>query len=302
MESHDLRFFLSLAKASTLSEASRVLGVSPPAVSQRLALIEERIGMRLIERGRGLSVLTSEGELLARRAAILVQELDELNEELATQRSALSGPLNVIAPLGFGRAHVAPILGELTKLHPGIIPELRLSDDPVGSASKETWDIIIHIGTLKDSTLVQRKLAPNRRLLCAAPEYLRLNGAPKHPKDLKDHACGAIREDQQDATMWNLKGTNHIKHSVHILPKFASNDGDVVKSWAAQGLGIVARSEWDVFDELKSGNLIRVLEDYNLPDADIVALLNPKTLRSKRVAKAIEAFSDTLKNPAWQIT
>jgi DNA-binding transcriptional LysR family regulator len=300
LETPDLRFFSTLARSPTLAAAARALDVTPSAVSQRLTQIESRLGLRLVERGRGRLTLTAEGETLARRAGAILHDLDNLNEDMASRRGEVSGPLQIIAPFGFGRIHVAPMIAELACTFPGIAPDLILSDDPYSAAGTENWDLIIHIGKLADSTLVQRKLASNQRFLCASPEYLARHGRPLQIADLRDHACGVIREDQADVSLLGFTGPDGVQSSVRIHPAFASNDGEVVKSWAVQGLGIVFRSEWSVASELKDGILERVLLDFALPDADITALVSPRTLRTARVECALEKLVSYLSVPPWK--
>ena len=299
LETPDLRFFAVLAEAPTLSAAARTMDVSPSAVSQRLAQIETRLGLRLVERGRGRLVLTAEGEHLARRTVVVLDDLAALNEDMVAHRQDVIGPLRVIAPFGFGRVHVAPVIAHLVQSFPGISPELFLSDDPYGAAGSENWDLIVHVGQLADSSLVHRKLASNRRLLCAAPDYLARYDMPEHPNDLRNHFCGVIREDQADVTMWGFAGIDGEHHSIRIRPAFASNDGEVVKSWAVQGLGIIMRPEWTVTEELADGRLVHVLENCTLPDVDIIALLSPRTLRTARVKCALEGLMSYMSCQPW---
>lgn len=294
LETPDLRFFAALGASQTLAAAARALNVSPSAVSQRLTQIEQRLGLRLIERGRGPLVLTSEGETLLRRSVEILNDLAALNDDMRSHRQEVSGPLRIIAPFGFGRSYVAPAITHLLKGFPGIVPDLVLSEDPYGAARADNWDIIVHIGQLADSTLTQKKLAPNRRFLCASPDYLARAGTPEQLNDLHTHACGVIREDQADVTVWTAVDQHGQHHAIRIQPAFASNDGAVVKSWAREGLGIVQRSEWNVAADLAEGQLARVLPNLTLPDADIVALLNPGTLRTARVQHMLEALSKTL--------
>jgi DNA-binding transcriptional LysR family regulator len=299
LETPDLKFFATLASETSLAAAARALNVSPPAVSQRLAQLEQRLGLHLIERGRGRLVLTAEGEMLARRTGAILGDLAELNEDLAVRRQEVSGPLRVIASFGFGRIHVAPVIAQLKQDFPAILPDLILSDDPYSAAGTDNWDLIIHVGQLSDSSLVQKKLAPNRRFLCASPAYLKEHGHPLKPEDLRQHSCGVIRENQADVSMWSLTDSAGIRQSIRISPGFASNDGEVVKSWAVAGLGIVERSEWNTAADLAAGRLDRVLESHDLPDADIIALLSPRTLRTARVRHALDALSTHLSKRPW---
>jgi len=299
LETPDLRFVAAVAAAPTLAAAARELDVTPPAVSQRLAHIEARLNLRLVERGRGQLTMTADGETLARRAKTILEDLDCLHEDLASQQDSVSGPLRIIAPFGFGRHYIAPIIAEMAVEFPDVAPDLVLSDNPYGLARSGHWDMIIHIGHLADSSLVQRKLASNRRFLCAAPTYLSHFGTPTQLGEISDHACGVIRENQADVTMWSFKDPSGSRKSIRVHPKFASNDGEVVKSWAIKGLGIVIRSEWNVAEDLKHSRLQRILPDYSLPDADILALLSPKTLRAARVQHALEKLAKALSNPPW---
>ncbi|MEM9633576.1 MAG: LysR substrate-binding domain-containing protein [Pseudomonadota bacterium] len=299
LEAKDLRFFSVVAASPSLAAAARALDVTPPAVSQRLAQIEARIGLHLVERGRGRLTLTAAGDALSQRATRVLDEIEAINEEIFAHRNRISGPLHVIAPFGFGRTHVAPVLSRLVQDHPEVSLNLTLSDAPYREIASNSWDLLIHVGHLRDSSHIQRKLASNRRLLCASPDYLEKWGTPTHPNDLSAHRCGVIREDLADVTMWNFSGKDGAEHSIRIRPAFASNDGEVVKSWALDSLGIIQRSEWNVAKEIENGQLVRVLPDFQLPSADIVALLSPRTLRTARVDHALKLLIGAYASQSW---
>ena len=220
--------------------------------------------------------------MLLERARVILRDMEALNANLLEQREKVLGPLRIIAPLGFGRCHVPKIMASFKAIHPKVSLNLTLSDAPLVAIQKGPWDILINIGTLKDSSFIQRRLACNRRILCAAPSYIEKHGAPKLPRDLPKLACGVTRENQEDVTLWNFHKPNFTKITQRITPIFSSNDGTVVKEWAMSGLGIIERSQWDVAAELRAGSLVQVLGDYLMPDADIVALLSSRTLRVAR--------------------
>jgi len=286
----DIRFLSAIAAAPSLAAAARSLDVTPPAVSQRLAQLEERLHLRLVERGRGPIKLTAEGELLLERADVILGDLETLIDELAARAGRIAGPLHVIAPFGFGRLRVAPVLGRFAQDNPDLRPTLTLSEDPRGAMRAAAWDVLIHVGRLPDLDIVQRKLAPNRRLLVAAPAYVERFGLPRTPNEIAEHRVGVVREDQADVTLWPLTGPEGTAASLRVHPVFASNDGEVIRAWAMAGLGIVERSEWSVVEDVCAGRLVRVLPDWSLPDADVVALLNPRAVRAARV----EAFTNRL--------
>lgn len=296
----DLRFFCALASQPSLSATARLLDVTPPSVTQRLQTIEEKLQLKLVNRqGRGMA-LTEEGQLLAERAQAILAEVEALHIALHEQRDELAGRLRVLAPMGFGSAHIAPLAARFRSQHPRLAVELELSDRP-NQRVHEGWDVVIHIGALRDSSLRQQVLARNRRYLCAAPAYLARHGAPNTLDDLARHACLALRENEEDATRWKLlpPGASQFR-TLRIEPPLASNDGRVIKQWVLDGHGIMQRSEWDVAAELRSGALCRVLPDHALPEADIVALLPAHAQqRPLRTRRFVEFLKQELANPPW---
>ena len=230
--------------------------------------------------------MTSDGELLAQRSAKILAEIDALTEDLANRRGTIIGPLRIVAPFGFGRMHVAPCMADFAALHSEITLNLNLTEDPRGAMRSDKWDVLVHVGRLPDLNVSRRKLANNRRILCAAPSYLAHYGIPAAPQDLNVFRCGVVQENQSDVTLWPFKGPNGEQDSVRVQPAFASNDGEVIRAWALDGLGVIERSEWGVSKDLKNGHLVEVLPEWTLPDADIVALINPRIVRAAR----IEAF------------
>ena len=298
----DLQFLADLSHEPSLAAVARSLNVSPPAVSQRLSLLERRLGIRLVERsGRGGIILTTDGERLAERAKGVLAELDAIESEIAEARGEVTGHLRIFAPLGFGHRHVGPAVASFRQLHPQITAELTMSDQ-LGRIPQSAWDIIIHVGALSESSLIAIPIAPNERLLCAAPSYLEQRGVPQTPADLADHTCLAIREDDRDVTLWQFRHNNsgQRKSSFRITPVLSSNDGEVVRDWAAQGLGIVQRSEWNVADDIRSGRLVRLLADYTLRPANVVALVSSRHARAGRIEAFISHFRSIMKPVPWR--
>lgn len=279
----DLRFLTELSTAPSLAAAARSLNVTPPAVSQRLGQIEGRLHLRLVERGRGPLRLTAEGAYLIERSRVILGELEALADEMSARAGRIEGPLHVIAPFGLGRLRVAPVLSRFAVENPDLRPMLNLSEDPLGAMRTEPWDVLIHVGRLPDLRIMQRKLAPNRRFLVAAPAYIARHGVLLRPDDITDHRVGVVRENQADATLWPLTGPDGIESNLRVNPVYACNDGEVLRAWAIDGHGIVERSEWSNSQDLQIGRLIRVLPDWSLPNADIIALLNPRAVRAARI-------------------
>ncbi|MFX4298514.1 LysR substrate-binding domain-containing protein [Pseudosulfitobacter pseudonitzschiae] len=297
MDVSDLRFLTALSAAPSLAAAARNLNVTPPAVSQRLALLEDRLRLRLIERGRGQLRLTAEGAYLVDRAKGILDDVESLSDEMSARAGRIEGPLHVIAPFGFGRLRVAPVLAGFGNENPELRPSLSLSEDPVGAMRDGPWDVLIHVGRLPHLRITQRKLAPNRRLLVASADYARRFGLPQSPENVLAHRIGVVRENRADASLWPLTGPGGIEMNLRVQPVFGCNDGEVLRAWVLDGFGIVERSEWSVSADLRAGRLVRVLPDWSLPDADIVALLNPRAVRSLRIDKFVERLASEISAP-----
>jgi DNA-binding transcriptional LysR family regulator len=213
----------------------------------------------------------------------------------------VSGHLHVAAPLGFGRSYVAPIAAAFRERNPSVTITLTLTDKPA-ITSDGNWDLIVHIGELKDSSLVMVRLAQNERIVCASPQYLAAHGEPGEPAELAGHACLALRQNEEDVTLWRFVDRHRKTLPVRVAPAMSSNDGAVVREWALQGLGIMVRSEWDVADDLRRGRLRRVLTRYRLPSADVVALLGKRGARTARANAFLKLLQEWLRPVPWRPT
>ena len=297
--SADLNFFITVATATSLAAASRSLDVSRSAVTQRLCQLEARLRCRLLERTTRHLRLTEEGQLLLERARVVLTELDELTDTLSGRHDVVSGHLRVAAPLGFGRRYIAPLAATFRERNPDVTITLTLTDRPA-ITDDNNWDLRIHIGELRDSSLVMVRLAANERFACASTAYLQEKGEPVNPLELASHACLALRQNDEDVTLWRFVDRHRKTIPVRVAPVMSSNDGETVRSWALDGLGIVVRSEWDVAEDLAQGRLKRVLSRYRLPSADVVALLSRRGGRAARVNAFLKLLQERLRPNPWR--
>ena len=295
LSSQDISFFITIAANRSLAAAARKLNVTPPSVSQRLQNIEQKLGIRLVERNARSISLTAEGAALAERGQKILRDLEGLQQDLSNQKLAISGDIKLVSPIGFGERHIGPIAAEFQNQYPLTNIELSLSDIPKWSVHNSP-DVMFYIGHLEDSSLKRIVLAQNRRFLLASPSYLKSAPALAHPTDLDNQRCIALRENDEDATMWRfIEPTTQAVTNVRIAPVLSSNVSQVTKDWCADGQGIIQRSEWDVQHELKSGKLVRVLSNYQLANADIVALLSSERFnRSRKVSTFIDFVQQRL--------
>lgn len=299
LSSDDLLFFGAITSSPSLADAARKLNVSAPAVTQRLKALEERAGVRLIDRSlRGLN-LTDEGELVAAEGAAIIGAIEQLDERLGRRTTTVRGKLRIAAPYGFGREHVAPVVREFVRAHPEATVALELSDRPA-SLSSDSWDVVIHIGALHSVGRLMTTLAPNHRIVCASPSYLQQQPPIDKPDDLQAHRCLTLRENEEDVTLWRFIRPKRGSATVRIKSAMSTNDGAIMRSWALAGLGVIMRSEWDIADDLATGRLVRILPDWQCPDADVVALLNTRHGRSRRTTVFLEMMRNHLQPVPWR--
>jgi DNA-binding transcriptional LysR family regulator len=286
----DLGFFSTLASAGSLSAAGRELGISTPAVSKHLALMEARLGVTLVNRTTRRMSLTPEGELYLSHARRILGEIEDLSRLLGVSRSMPTGLLRVNATLGFGRSHVAPLISRFVRQHPKVEVQLQLSVNPP-PLTDDAFDVCIRFGEPPDARVIARRIAPNRRLLCASPDYLARHGTPKVAQDLTQHNCIGIRQGEEAYGLWRLthgRGRQTATESIKTRGNLTTNDGEIAVSWALDGHGILMRAEWDIARHLRSGQLVHVLPQYQTPDADIYAVYPQRHQHASRVRAFVD--------------
>jgi len=210
----DLGFFSVLASAGSLSAAARELGITTPAVSKHLALMESRVGVSLVNRTTRRMSMTPEGELYLEHARRILGEIDDMEQLLGVSKATPKGLLRVNATLGFGRSHVAPLISRFVRKHPQVEVQLQLSVNPP-PLTEDSFDVCIRFGAPPDARVIARYIAPNRRLLCASPAYLAKHGTPKAPNDLTKHNCIGIRQGEEAYGVWRLAGGRGLATVLH---------------------------------------------------------------------------------------
>jgi len=298
-DSSDIRFLLTIREAGSLIAAARKLGISPPAVTQRLQQIERKLDTRLIDRTARRLRFTEEGALLCQRGADLVQQFDALFDDLRARRGGLVGTLKIRAPLGFGRRYIASVVAGFQQDNPDVEIELTLTDQPL-SETAERHDIVVHIGELPASNLIGHAIAPNARFVCASPAFLKRFSNPESPDDLAQLPCIVLRENNEDVSLWQFR-KGRTTRSVRVSSKLSCNDGDVVRRWACEGRGVILRSEWDVADDLAKGNLVRLLPAWKAGDADVIALTSNRAGMPARTRQFMRYMQARFKpQPPWR--
>ncbi|NML30069.1 LysR substrate-binding domain-containing protein [Paraburkholderia antibiotica] len=298
-DSADIRFLLTLRASGSLLAAARKLALSPSAVTQRLQQLEKKLGAQLVNRSARRLQFTDEGLLLCERGADLIEQFDALFDDLQTRRRGLVGTLKINAPLGFGRRHLAPAIGEFQQRNPDIDVALTLSDRPL-TETLDRFDIVVHIGELPLSNLVGYTIAPNARFVCAAPSLVKRLGMPESPDALSALPCIVLRENSEDVSLWQFS-KGRARRNVRVSAHLSCNDGDVIRQWACEGRGVILRSEWDVADDLASGKLVRLLPNWKTPDANVIALTHRRTGLPARTRHFMRYLQSRFKpSPPWR--
>ncbi len=286
----EMAFFSLLARRGSFSATARELDVTTPAISKRLAQMEARLGVLLLNRTTRRISLTSEGEIYLGHARRILAEIDDMEQLVSSALAAPKGLLRVNATLGFGRSHIAPLISSFAKMHPDVQVQLQLTVNPP-PVSEDSFDVCVRFGEPPDARVMARKLAPNRRLLCAAPAYLARHGTPRVPHDLAQHNCIGIRQGDEAYGTWRL-GSGKRTETVKVRGSLSTSDGEIAVNWALAGHGIVMRAEWDVARYLRSGRLRQVLENYQTPPADIHAVWPQRHQVSARVRVFVDYLAD----------
>lgn len=290
----ELGFIVALASAGSLSGAARELGITTSAVSKRLALIEARVGVPLVNRTTRRMRMTPEGEVLLEHARRILGEIADLDQLLTSSKGVPKGQLRVNATLGFGRLHIAPAISQYVLRYPEVDVQLQLSVDPP-ALTDDQFDVCIRFGAPGDTRVIARRLASNRRLLCASPRYLAQHGEPKSPAELRKHNCISIRQGDEAYGLWRLysgRETERDAQAVKVRGNLTTNDGEIAVNWALDGHGILLRAGWDIERYLESGRLVEVLPGYKTPDADIYAVYAPRHQLSARIRTFVEFLGE----------
>lgn len=287
----DLAFFVRIVQCGSLAATAQELGVTPPAVSRRLAALERRLGIRLLNRTTRSLAATPEGERYLAQARRILDDIAELERELAGSRSEPQGLLRIDATLGFGRRHIAPLVAEFGQRHPKVELQLQLTDR-MPALTEAAFDVSIRFGRPPDSRLFARRLQTNHRVLCAAPAYLAAHPPIAAPKDLARHACIVVRENETAYGSWQLFEAGESKEGVRVKVggPLSTNDGESAVRWTLAGHGVLLRSLWDIGPDLVAGRLQRILPAWQSAPADVYALYPERMHLSAKV----RAFVDFL--------
>ena len=309
MERSDLELVLAVRNRGSLAGAAQALDVVPSVVTKRLGALEARLGQRLFERTTRRLSVTAEGEAVCQHARGLLEGFAALENELGERQRDLVGTVRLVGTFGFGRRWLGPALAHFNQQHPGLEIQLTLAET-LPDLGADAYDGAVWLWApqhRRAGDWVTRRIARNQRVLAASPDYLARRGTPADVAALALHDCLVARENsegnEREFALWTLRhARDGATARVRVRGPLASNSGEMVRDWCLDGRGIMLRSLWDIAPQLATGELVRVLPQFAMPDADIqwVAPWRPKTPR--RVRLLIDFLVERFRGEPWKET
>ncbi len=294
MSESDLGFFVLLARHGSFVETAREIGITSSAVSRRLARLEDRLGVRLMNRTTRRVSLTGEGEAYLGKAVRLLSEIEELEHSLRSGQELPSGLLRINATFGFSREFIAPTVSEFCSTYPDVDVQLVVTDAPM-NLIEQGVDLNIRFGSPPTSNLVQRLLQRNRRFLCASPTYFEKYGIPATLGDLRQHNCIVLRQEHDIYDVWRFNERGGESPSARVNGGLSTNDGEMAREWMLKGHGIMLRSEWDIAHHVREGRLQVVLPEY-FQTANIAAIYPERHHLTAKVRFFVDLLADRIRD------
>ena len=291
----EIESFVAVVEEGGFTAAANRLGVSKSHVSKQVAALEHRLGVQLLNRTTRKIALTDAGAAFSERALRALEDLNEAEESVVQLTAQPRGLLKMSMPMTFGLIYVSPLIAELLNENPELNVDLDFSDRNVDVLG-EGFDLVIRVGELSDSSLVARRLAPVKARMVASPAYLREHGAPQHPSELSDHTL--LEYAYTSATQLKLtKGDETV--FVPVRSRVRANNGGALKDAALAGLGIVPLPDFMVFEELKKGSLVPVLDGWMDGDRAVWALYPQNRYLSAKVRVCVDFLAEKLSKVPW---
>lgn len=289
----DLRLLVLIVDRGSLTLAARAMGLSPGAVSLRLAALERAMGTSLLRRTTRRLQLTEAGEQFYETALRVIAQIDDLHEQICGDQGGLKGLVRVSAPVDLGRNHLAGAIDDFLLDNPGVSVSFLLSDTPQ-DLTESGVDIAVRYGRLPDSGLALRRIATHRRLPVASPAYLDRVGRPARPSDLAGHNCMTLLRGGGRFDLWPFT-VDGAATTVKVSGDRDANDGDLLRRWALDGLGVVLKSAWDVLDDIAAGRLEPLLTTFCPPDVDLQLVFPGDRNRPRRVTALADHLTVVLR-------
>lgn len=292
-----LKALLAVAEEGSFTRAAHKLNSSNQLVSKYVSELESQLSVRLFNRTTRRVHLTEAGQQALLHARRILESYADMENHFSQYQGAVSGRLNISAPVSFSTLHLAPLLQSFKQHYPDVCVNLELSDRKV-DVVEEGFDVVLRIGHLKDSSLVAKKIAPVRLVLCASPSYLRANGVPNQPEDL--NAEHFLRYSYMEFEPANSRLIQVLKSYAHSKPSaMVANNGEVLKSAAVVGDGYVLQPTFIVGEALREGQLITILDDFEVEPLGLYAVYPHRKLVAPKLRVFIDFLSGYFGDPPY---
>jgi DNA-binding transcriptional LysR family regulator len=285
MDIQDMRIFARVAAVQNLSAVGTELGLTPGTISKRIQSLEDELSARLFDRTTRSIRITEEGAAFLGHVERILSEIEAARASVDDKVSKPKGKLKIAAPACLGRRYVAPALCEFVRAFPEIDVHVDLHDRQV-NLQEDGYDVAIRSGTLSDSSLIAKRLAPDRHVIVGSAAYLARAGSPKGPEDLAHHQCLLLGENRQ----WSFS-RDGVERTVRVSGPIRSNNGELLCRAAVDGLGLIRASELEVLCELRSGKLTQVLGEFEVATNAALWALYPS---AKHLLPRMRALLDFL--------
>lgn len=293
----EMQAFVAVVENGSFVRAADALNASKAAISRQVAELEQRLGIRLLNRTTRKLSLTDEGQLFYMRCTDLLNGLEELESELRLRSGEPSGHLRISVPVTFGILHLAPLWGKFLQMHPKISMEVTLSDRTVDLV-EDGFDLAVRISGSPHPTFIARKLASSKIVACASPAYLKRHGTPKHPKDIADHDVVSYTY-SASKDEWEFIHPSGKREVIKTKSRLHANNGDTCVAAALQDQGIIMQPEFMVYDALRTGKLKPLLTDYQTAELGIYAIYASRRQLPLKLRSLIDFLVDAFQTPAW---
>lgn len=289
----DVLAFVRVVETGSFARAAERMGLSKPVLSRRVARLEERLGARLLTRTARGTQPTGVGQAYYARAAAILADLEAAQEVVAEAVTQIAGPIRLSAPLSFGISHLAPALAEFARLNPAVELDVEFEDrnvDLIGGG----YDLAVRIGSLADSALVARRIAPVRKCVVAGPAYLDARGRPQRPADLAGHDILVYGNEQ-----WRFRAGD-LWETVRVRGRMRTNNGEMLRAAAQAGLGICMLPSFIAAPAIEEGSVEVILRDYSLEEGALHAVMPPGRAVTARVRALVDFLAARFgPEPAW---
>lgn len=289
----DMRIFAQVMEAGSFTAAADRLGMSKQSVSRRLMQLEERLGVRLLNRSTRRLDATPLGQHYYQSALRLLGEVQQVEHDISGQAQALRGTLRLSAPLSFAMSHLGCLLTEFLRLHPQLNVEVDLSDRAVDLIG-EGYDLALRIGALEDSSLIARRIAGVERVYCASPAYLEARGVPQRPEALAEHDCLPYGHSRH--VQWQFTQGGKAQ-AIAVTGRMRANNGELLRDAAIAGMGVTYLPTFIVGQALADGRLVSLLQGWTPPALQLSAVYP----QHRQVARPVQGFVEFLRERLAQL-